>query len=305
MLLNFLWRTASLIWWLFLYAKIYQFAKPSSYRANNPVQAKHVRYIPLQMVSLTHAALTLAYGVGYVVGLWGEQSIWEARIASTAYLFFDMFESWRLYYEKQRHESKTQERGLTSLNYATGGGGMSGKKAAAIVNHDPMIKSFHHICTLMFMFGVFFKSDIAGCVLFFVGEMPVLFLNISKSFSYMGMDGHTLAMMCTWLGIVSYACCRIILFPLVFIVVILPTMNVFNIFAWSFLGCLILVYVLNVITFACLLDDRKGSLPISMKQMAEISIQVLGLMVLFAAQRMPPKKVHNACTDEEEEKEKV
>ncbi len=291
MIFNLIWRIGELIGWLFVYARIYQYAKPSSYQSSNPVQAKHVRYIPLQMVSLCHALLTVCYGLGYVVGFWPEQTLWGARIASTAYLFFDMFESWRLWLEKQRFDTKTQERGLSAWQYD--GHSISGKKAAALVNHDPAIKTFHHICTLLFMYGFFFKSDITGCVLYFIGEIPVLFLNIAKCFSYMGMDGHTSAMLCNWLGVVTYALCRILCFPLVFVFAMLPFMNVFNLFAWLFLICLVFVYLLNVITFAFLMDDRRMALPFTLKQVADLAIHLMGLFA-SAQQQAVKRQQHSS-----------
>ncbi len=287
MLLDFLWRLSCFISWIFVYFKIHHSAKPTCYSLNNPAQSKAVKYIPLQMVSLFHASLTVFYGAMYWIGVFGDQSIFDARVASAAYLLFDMMETWRVESEKERFELKTEQRGLQAFKEVNS---WKGKRVAVIVNHNPWAKTFHHVCTLLFMYGFGFKYDITGCVLFFVGELPVMLLNINKCYAYLGQSGTDTAMLCDWLGVVTYAVCRVILFPLVFLVVMLPMMDI-SLFTLAFSACLGLVYLFNLLTFADLLHERRITMPFTFRQIIEFLVEVMVAVTLLAVKpEIPPSK---------------
>ncbi|AYV86525.1 MAG: hypothetical protein Sylvanvirus2_21 [Sylvanvirus sp.] len=251
-------------YWLYLcssfltYTFIFEKSKQTYYDPSSPHQTKYIRYIPNQMCALFHAAVTACYGWGYILGIFSEAMIWDARINSTAFLIFDVWKHWDVYNEKHRIDAHIQQRGLQHLD---------SKRAASLVAHHPVAVAFHHICTLIAMYGIFYGYDIAGAVLYFQSELPVVFINISRIFAYMGYADADMAMLSNWFSVVTYFVSRLVIFPIVFLIVLFPSTNIWNPFAWLFTACLGLIYIMNVISFNELLDQTHQQFPFTGKSL--------------------------------------
>ena len=111
------------------------------------------------------------------------------------------------------------------------------------------------------MFGIFFKSTIAGCLAFFISEIPVVFLNVTWLQFYLGREETRLCAGVSVVTIVTYFFCRILLFPSMFLFVMLPQINFFNPMVYPIMALLFLLYILNCYWFYKLLRKTAKLLP--------------------------------------------
>ena len=199
------------------------------------------------MVSICHAAITAFSGFGYILGFLSLSQLETARLVSCAYLLYDFVQTYKNH-DRQQYLQKQSEK--------------TGKQwIAAAGTHSPIGVGFHHIVTVMFMFGFFFDGDITGTNIYFVGELPVLFVNIFWIYSYQGMTNTLSSMLVHNLAVWSYALIRIGLFAIVFLKVIIWNVSWLNPFAVIFMSFLVMVYVLNIIWFSVLLERNKQYSP--------------------------------------------
>lgn len=228
---------------LWLHAK----CVPPTFNHTSSVQQRDAHLVPMRMVALFHAVLTSYYGFGYIFGWISLNQLENARIVSCAYLTYDFIQSWKTYNQQQHIAKHTQKTGKNWIG-----------SAAA---HNPFGILFHHIITMLFMYGWFFDGDIAGCITYFVGELPVLFVNIFWIYNYLGLTQSLSSMLVHNLAVVTYAVIRIGIFALVFLKVILFQITWYNPIAWVYVPLLVLVYILNIIWFTMLLERNKQFYP--------------------------------------------
>lgn len=220
---------------------------PTTFNHQSPIQQRDAQIVPVRMVALFHALITIYYGFGYIFGIVSLNQLETARLVSCAYLTYDFIQSWKNYDQQQFFKKHTEKSGKNWI----------GSTAA----HNPFGVLFHHVVTVMFMYGWFFDGDIAGVVTYFVGELPVLFVNIFWIYSYHGLTNTFASMVVHNLAVVTYAIIRIGVFAIVFLFCILINVNFWNPFAWMFIPLLILIYVLNIIWFTMLLERNKDYYP--------------------------------------------
>ena len=255
-----------LIFYLGLFKGVYERSKPITYDAKNSIQAKYVSQIPMQLCELAHAIVTSTTGILYFLGLIEDSSIFVVRIFSVAFFITHLYFHWKQRDEKDRLDIFLQNNGIEAL-FKT--------KSVALLWQNIYVLAFHHFCTVLFMYGVGFKSEIAGCVVFFMGEIPIALITINKILSYMGLQQSPLYMFCNWASALTYFFIRIVCFLLVFVITMLPYFNPFGMFgfAWVYIVFLFLNYLLNIASFAQLLSHTQQQFPFS-------GVQILNLIGL-------------------------
>ena len=206
--------------------------KPA-YQQAQVSRAEKSAEVPQKMVGFLHALITSAYGVSYAVGWIDFPQLHTARLISTAFLCFD-FVSSVINYERDGDES--------------------------IMAH-PAGTGLHHLITIIFIYGALFASSLAGCLAFFWSEIPVCFLNMTWYYFYIGQSHKRECAILSMCTIVTYFIFRVCMFPLMFLFVMLPNMNLFNPFSYLAVPLLVLVYLLNVHWFVKLLSKTARLLP--------------------------------------------
>ena len=228
--------------------EIHKNCAPSTYNHRSQVQQRDVQLVPIRMVALFHAILTSISGFAYIFGMISLNQLTQARLISCAYLLYDFIQTWKTY-DRQQHVQRHSQR--------------SGKNwLGAVANSSPIGVGFHHVITVMFMYGWFFDGDVSGVVTYFIGELPVLFVNLFWIFSYLGQTSTVYSMMVHNLAVITYAIIRIGIFALVFLKVILININFLNPFAMVYVLLLMMVYFLNIIWFTMLLERNKQFSPV-------------------------------------------
>lgn len=197
-----------------------------AYSLKDTYKQSHAADVPIRMISLLHAIYTALYGLGYILGICTVAEILETRIISTAFLIFDIVQN--LTHYKREGEA-------SSLPHPYG-------------------VAFHHVVTLFFIYGIGFDYQISGAVAFFLGEIPVCFLNMTWLQNYSGNSHSRLCSIMSIMTLWTYFVCRLIFFPLIFFTNILPHMHLLSIFFLPSFMALIGVYLLNCFWFLKLIQ---------------------------------------------------
>lgn len=228
----------ALYYHLFLW--IHLRVQPANVDPTAPSDRKKFRDLPLHVVSLFHAIITTLNGYAYLGGVLDLDQLLECRMFSTAYLFFDMAQSFASWHRD-------------AISNRTGLHGVA----------HPYGVVFHHVMTVLLMYGWLFDGSVAGACTFFVSETPVIFLNATWLYVYMDRIHSRECAVCSNLTVITYFLCRIVLFPLVFLFIILPNLgfSLFNPVGILILLLLALVYLFNVVWFAKLVQKNIPFMP--------------------------------------------
>ena len=214
--------------WTYIYYLCFAWVHTRMKPAYLPTQECRVQRsadVPVKMISMLHGIITACYGLGYC-GHWVSlYKLYDCRDISTAFLLFDFVQS-VTFWKRDGDES--------SLAHPYGVG-------------------FHHAVTFVFMCGLMFNNSIAGCLVFFLSEIPVIFLNVTWLYFYLGKSETRECTIFSFLTILTYFIFRIVMFPLIFFVVLLPEMNLLNPFAYIMIVMLGFIYLLNCYWFSKLL----------------------------------------------------
>lgn len=221
---------------------------PPEFNPRSQIQRKETHMLPMRNVGLFHAALTSVYGWCYVFGLVSLSQLESARLISCAYLLYDFIQTWKTYDRQEYLQIQTERTGKAWLRNVT--------------TTNPWGVLFHHVLTVMFMYGCFFDGDVTGTSTYFVGELPIFFLNLFWIYSYCGLS-HTIECMIVHnLTVWSYAIIRIGCFAIVFLFAILPNIQFSNPVAYVYTFLLFLVWILNIVWFERLLERNKQHYPV-------------------------------------------
>ena len=222
--------------WLCLYYHglvwVYTRMKPA-YRPVELSRRERSAEVPIKMISIVHAAITSTIALAYCLQWVTVTTLFDCRLFSTAFLLFDFvqaFTFWR----------KDGEQSILAHPYGV---------------------AFHHVLTVFYMYGVMFNSSIAGLLAFFVSEIPVVFLNMTWLYFYMGNSETRSCAITSIVTIVTYFFFRILLFPAVFFIVLLPQISLFHPLTLPLLLLFFIVYCLNCLWFYKLINKTMRLLP--------------------------------------------
>ena len=224
------------LFWIVVYYHIFVWVHTRMQPAYLPVEESRLERsheVPVKMISMIHAFLTSCYGLLYFFDIITLGQLYDGRALSTAFLMFDFVQA-VTFWKRDGDES--------SLAHPYG-------------------VAFHHLVTFFFIYGIMFESSIAGLLAFFLSEIPVVFLNVTWLYFYMGESGSRECAIFSILTIVTYFIFRVILFPLIFFCVLLPKMSLFNPLSPILIILLVLIYVLNCFWFTKLLTKTAKLVP--------------------------------------------
>lgn len=205
-----------------------------SYLPKERCRAERSNEVPIKMMGFLHALITSFHALAYCLDWIGWTELERARTFSTAFLCFDFAQS---------------------VTFYTRDG-----QAAVLAN--PWGVGFHHVMTIIFMYGIFFNYSIAGSLAFMLSEIPVCFLNLTWLHFYVGQSKSRTCAVCSILTIFTYAIFRIIGFPLFFMCVMVPQLNWFNPFSTFLIFPLFLgIYALNCYWFLNLWSKTMSLVP--------------------------------------------
>jgi len=221
-MMEYVWFVLWFLGALFGIATLYSIMEPV-YVLHSGQALSDMRDYSGKMVGMIHAILTTLFGFGYMFYMVTDADIERIRIISTAYLLYDTYICY----------IRAKETSPTNIN-------------------SPVAVAFHHILTIMFMYGFYFNGSIYGCVAFYIGELPIVFLNLSWFYYYMSGSASNQMEICNILCTLTYFLCRMIAFPIFFLFVLRNDLS-FSIGTIFFIPMLISVYGLNGMWFYKLL----------------------------------------------------
>jgi hypothetical protein len=246
--------------WLFvvvasyvLYVIVYYRCFPCNVDPRLAVQRKGVAEMSMRICQIAHAIVTALFAWGYVFGVFSHSTIVFVRAHSTGFLIWDFVYTWYNYSRYKAIETFTEQAAPQSAKMHN----------SSILNlHHPGGAAFHHVVTLIFMYGLVFDSDIVGSLIFFEGELPIVFLHWLSILSYKDEQRTLLAAVVSNILVVTYFVCRVVLFPLIFVWwVLLPHMVWTSPVHLVFFAFLTMVYAVNVSWFGRLLKDNHDYFP--------------------------------------------
>lgn len=244
------------IWYYIIYPQLFGWSIPGNYNDESRAERKGIAQVALRTVGLFHALYTCLIGYAYIFGLIPLSWLFNGRIASCAFLAYDFRESWRTYERMTsiRDHSESSKRAMS-------------KNAI----QSPVGVLFHHVVTIMFMYGWWFNAEVGGVLLYFQSELPVFFINVVWIMSYKGLDNTVRCTLAANLSVVTYVICRIFMFPFIWFLVIIPNLEFTSWCAWGFQVLLIGVYAMNVWWFNLLLEKNRKFLPCDFDPQAPLS----------------------------------
>lgn len=249
-----LWLTHFVFWYI-IYMIVYYKCSPRHIDPSSAAQRKGVTELPKCMCQIVHAIYTCVYGYGYLFDWFSIETLYLARAGSTGFLCFDFIYTWRNY---DRFKAISE---FTEQYHAR-----PSKHTSAFLNtHHPGGVAFHHIVTLLLMYGFRFggSATIGGSVLFFRGELPVFFIQVFWLYCYYGLQDTTrAASLVSNLAVFSYFVCRILMFLGYFLFYIFfPYMDWSSVISWIFTALLTLIFWFNCMWFAGLVRQNKEYFP--------------------------------------------
>ena len=205
---------------------------------------KKFQEVTTRSMASWHALLTTCAGYAYLVGIMDLDQLLWMRPFSTAYLFFD----WRQCAETYNRLSASSQKTTTAAH--------------------PYAVAFHHAVTFLFIHGYMYGEGHYGLVLFFIAELPIIFMNLRWKMTYMGKENTAECVNYANLAIMTYRL-RMLFFTVYPLVSILPAFLAFSWFdwinpwTWISLVLLVLIYGLNWYWYNLLArpKSQKGMLP--------------------------------------------
>lgn len=204
-----------------------------AYHQYHATKAEKSDEVPQKMLALIHGLISANCGLLYICGWFDWSQLQLGLWFTTAYLIFDF--GWSV----MHHERDGED---------------------SVMAH-PIGTGIHHLMTLVFIHGALFSSSLAGCLAFFLSEIPVCFLNLTWYYFYIGRSEKREAAILSICTIVTYFLFRVCGFPLMFLFVMMPNVNWLNPFTYVILPLLVLVYAMNVQWFVKLLNKTAKLLP--------------------------------------------
>lgn len=165
------------------------------------IENHHIGEVQIRLVTLCHAYLCVTSLIMYLVGVIPTTVFYWSRIHSTAFFIFDLIRS-----------TMIRER----LNHLGQG---------KLLKTDPMVTLVHHITTILLMFGAGFGGSHSGLVLFYLAEIPMIFLLTTWYQIYNNQENTVTCALFRVLEVITYGIIRVVFVPLFFLVVMLPQMS--------------------------------------------------------------------------------
>ena len=135
----------------------------------------------------------------------------------------------------------------------------------------PYVVFFHHAVTFAWTHGWLLAADSTATVIYFLSELPVVFLNVSWLMLYHDQTNTRACAMTSGIAVTTYFTNRIALFGLTFVTLILPQIHFFNPLCWIQVALLGLVYLFNVAWWIRLVRKNMVILPVVLEHILALT----------------------------------
>jgi hypothetical protein len=210
------------------------------------------------LLGVAQTGQATVFGFGYVLGFFPGELVQESCLIASAWLCWDIVHK---FHQRQRW-SLMPAYSFKRSDIPSNGSNANGEE------QQFWQVTVHHVVTLLLLQGWFYSADAVGLapqVCFLVSELPMCLCNLSWYWYY---HDNVDALGCTllaWGAVITWFLLRVVLYPLLFLTVIVPQLNwihLLNPLFWLWHGLVLLVFAGNVWNWYRLLKRTRSHSPL-------------------------------------------